>query len=106
MTITYTWKIEQLEAKPQECEHQNVVVQAHWRCNASDGYATATAYGSCAMGPIQPEFTPYAQLTEQVALGWVWAAGVDKNAVEAALAQQIAAVLNPPVVTPPLPWAA
>jgi len=37
-------------------------------------------------------------------LGWVYANGVDQAAVEAALATNIADQVNPPVVTPPLPW--
>jgi hypothetical protein len=39
-------------------------------------------------------------------LGWVWANGVDKDATEAAVEGQIEAQKNPPVVSPPLPWAA
>jgi hypothetical protein len=50
-------------------------------------------------------FTPYAQLTESQVLGWIWANGVDQTATEAAVAQQIQNQINPPVVTPPLPWA-
>jgi hypothetical protein len=37
-------------------------------------------------------------------LGWVWANGVDKDATEAAVEQQIANQKNPPIVSPPLPW--
>jgi hypothetical protein len=39
-------------------------------------------------------------------LGWIWADGVDKTATEAAVQQQINNQINPPVVTPKLPWAA
>jgi len=31
--------------------------------------------------------------------------GVDKDATEAAVEQQIQNQINPPIVTPPLPWA-
>jgi hypothetical protein len=50
-------------------------------------------------------FTPYADLTQDQVLGWVWANGVDKDATEAAVEQQIANAKNPPVVSPALPWA-
>ncbi len=50
-------------------------------------------------------FTPYADLTQDQVLGWIWANGVDKDATEAAVAQQIANAKNPPVVSPALPWA-
>jgi len=38
-------------------------------------------------------------------LGWIWASGVDKTATEAAVEQQIQNQIDPPVVSPPLPWA-
>jgi len=50
-------------------------------------------------------YTPYADLTQDQVLGWIWASGVDKDATEAAVNQQIDNAINPPVVTPPLPWA-
>jgi hypothetical protein len=51
-------------------------------------------------------FVPYADLTQDQVLGWCWANGVDKAATEAAVAQNIENQINPPIVTPPLPWAA
>jgi len=47
-----------------------------------------------------------ASLTQEQVLGWIWANGVDKDATEAAVLQQIENQKNPPVVAPPLPWAA
>jgi hypothetical protein len=56
--------------------------------------------------PFQKDksFTPYADLTLDQVLGWVWANGVDKTATEAAVEGQIEAQKNPPIVSPPLPW--
>jgi hypothetical protein len=51
-------------------------------------------------------YTPYADLTQDQVLGWVWSSGVDKDATEAAVQQQIDNAINPPVVTPQLPWLA
>jgi hypothetical protein len=51
-------------------------------------------------------FIPYEDLTEDDVLGWCWANGVDKDATEAAVEQQIQNQIDPPIVTPPLPWAA
>jgi len=39
-------------------------------------------------------------------LGWIWANGVDKAATEAAVQTQIDNQINPPIITPTLPWAA
>jgi len=103
---TITWTIEAMDVKPTEDGHTDVVIVAHWRCTGVDSDHGASVYSTQAMGPIQAEFTPYDQLTQQQVLGWVWAAGVDKAATEAAVQQQIDAQINPPVITPPLPWAA
>ena len=78
-----------------------------WRCNATDESYTATIYSTCTLPPADPaNFTPYADLTQDQVLGWVWANGVDRAATEAALAQMIENQKNPPVIQPPLPWAA
>jgi hypothetical protein len=49
-------------------------------------------------------FIPYQDLTLDIVLGWIWANGVDKAATEAAVQTQIDNLINPPVITPPLPW--
>jgi hypothetical protein len=63
-------------------------------------------YSTASFGQPGDPFTPYADLTQDQVLGWVWANGVDKDATEAAVAGQIEAQINPPVIQPPLPWAA
>ena len=102
-----TWKIEWMNVSTTPVEgFDQVVLTAGWRCNAVDGEVSATAYGS--VGFPQPsvggQFTPYDQLTEDVVLGWAWDNGVDKAEVETNLNNQLDSLLNPPVVTPPLPW--
>jgi hypothetical protein len=70
-----------------------------------DGYS-ASVYATCSLPSPDPEsFTPYASLTQEQVLSWIWANGVDKDATEAAVAQQIENQKNPPVVSPALPWA-
>ncbi len=107
MTIQNTWFINKLECKPQEGDLADVVVVANWSLIATDGTHEANAYGATAMGPVGSEFTPFDQLTEAQVIEWVkeqiGAEGV--AAFEAYAAQQIADQINPPIVTPPLPWA-
>jgi hypothetical protein len=43
-------------------------------------------------------------LTQEQVLGWCYANGVDKSAIEANVSLQIANQINPPVVSLPLPW--
>lgn len=105
MSATITWVIEWMQCKPTEGDLTDVVITAGWRCNGVDGNYAATVYGTCSFPQPGDPFTPYADLTEQQVLGWCWANGVDKTATEANIQTQIDNQINPPVVTPPLPWA-
>ena len=104
---TITWTISQLDCVPQAPEGADYVVTAHWQCTGVDGDYTGQVYSTTSFPVVQgPSFTPYADLTQEQVLGWVWANGVDKDATEAAVEGQIEAQKNPPIVAPPLPWAA
>jgi hypothetical protein len=91
--MTTTWNISQLDRKTAD----GFVTTAHWTCNAVDGEHTASIYSTCswADGTVN---TPYADLTQETVLGWVWES-VDKTATEAALAAQIEAKKNPVTAT-------
>ena len=103
---TITWVIERLDCVPQTAEGADYVVTAYWRCSGVDGDYNGTVYATTSFPVVQgPSFTPYADLTQDQVLGWIWANGVDKAATEAAVEQQIQNQINPPIVTPPLPWA-
>jgi hypothetical protein len=100
------WSITQLNCKPQENGKTNVVVVAVWQCVGVDGAYTAKVYGT-ANFIYAPEnsFTPYDQLTQEQVLNWCWGNGVDKDATEANVEAQLEAQVNPPVISPTLPWA-
>jgi hypothetical protein len=95
---TVNWTISQLDRKTAD----GFVTTAHWTCNAVDGEHSASIYSTCswADGTVN---TPYADLTQEIVLGWVWANGVDKQATEDALAAQIA-LQKAPVTAQGLPW--
>jgi hypothetical protein len=84
------------------------VFTVHWRRQATDGTYTADIYGaqSVTLDPEAP-FTPYEDLTFDQVVGWLEdAMGEETLAAQvAALDQQIENQINPPVVSPPLPWA-
>tara|TARA_R110002153_G_scaffold7174_1_gene32403 strand:- start:1 stop:306 length:306 start_codon:yes stop_codon:yes gene_type:complete len=92
MAVTYTWTIP-------TCEHDiatggiNVI---HWRCTGVDGDYTASNYGTVVLNPdpAEPDFTPYADVTEAQAQGWVWES-VSQDDTEAALAANINTQINP-----------
>ena len=104
--MTILWIIERLLVKPTEGSLTDVVITADWRCNGTQDQYSGTCYGSCSFAPPTGEFTPYPDLTQEQVLGWCYANGVDKTAIEANVTQQIENQINPPVVTLPLPWAA
>lgn len=101
---TITWIIEWMQCKPTEGSYTDVVINAGWRCNGQDGIYAATSYGSCSFPAPTDNFTPYPDLTQDQVLNWCWQNGVDKTAAELSVQQQIDNQINPPVISPPLPW--
>lgn len=105
MTAQITWSITAMDAYPQAEGQADVVFNVHWTCSGVQDTYSASVYSTCSVPtPSGGSFTPYADLTQDQVLGWIWANGVDKAATEAAVQQQIANQINPPVVQPPLPW--
>ena len=105
MSTVINWNVSQLDCLPQSAEGADYVVTAHWQCNGVDGDCSGSVYSTCSFPVVQGEsFVPYADLTLDTVLGWIWANGVDKAATEAAVEQQIQNQINPPIVSPPLPW--
>jgi hypothetical protein len=101
---TLSWIIERLLVKPTEGSLTDVVITADWRCNGSQDQYSGTCYGSTSFAPPSGSFTPYEDLTEAQVLGWCFANGVDKTAIEAIVSLQIENQINPPIIAPPLPW--
>jgi len=102
---TITWNISVLDCLPQSAEGADYVVTAHWQCTGVDGDYNGSVYSTCSFPVVEgTSFTPYADLTLDQVLGWIWANGVDKDATEAAVEQQVETQKNPPIVAPPLPW--
>ena len=107
MSVTNTWVVEQMNCYPTYESQTDVVFNVAWRVNATDGTYNATSYGTVGVTYVAgTPYTPYAQLTQAQVVGWVQASlGAEQVAnIEAALATNIANQVNPPVVTPPLPW--
>jgi hypothetical protein len=96
--MTTTWTISQLDRKTAD----GFVTTAHWQATAVDGEHTASIYSTCSWsdGTVN---VPYADLTQETVLGWVWANGVDKTATEATLTAYIEAKKNP-VMASGTPW--
>jgi hypothetical protein len=96
--MTTAWKITQCDRKTAD----NFITTAHWTASVVDGEFTASIYSTCSWADGTPTI-PYNQVTMQEVLNWCWASGVDKDATESALAQNIAAQKNPVTATG-TPW--
>ncbi len=104
MTTQITWSITAMNCSTTE-QNPDTVIVCHWTCSGTDGTYNASIYSTCSVpAPTGGAFTPYQDLTQEQVLGWIWANGVDQTATEAAVEDQIQAQINPPVVTPALPW--
>ena len=101
---TITWSVTAMDCYPLEQGNADVVFNVHWTCAGTDGTYSESVINTCQVTYSGNTFTPYEQLTQEQVLGWIWSAGVDKNATEAAVEQMLQNQINPPVVTPPLPW--
>ena len=79
------------------------IFTAHWTATQVDEGYTASIWSTCSWQTGTPTI-PYASVTMAEVLDWCYASGVDKDATEAALAQQIALQKNPVTATG-TPWA-
>jgi hypothetical protein len=102
---TITWTITAMDCSTTE-QNPDTVIVCHWTCSGTDGTYNASIYSTCSVPSPTGSFTPYSDLTQSQVLDWCYANGVDKTATEAAVEAQLQAQINPPVVTPALPWAA
>jgi len=107
-----TWTISTLERELQGDLAGGVIV-AHWRATASETVGTgddavtysASSYGTCGFtpDPSDPSFVAYDSITEDMALGWCWDNGVDKDAAEASLQANIDGQITP-TTADGVPW--
>ena len=96
-----TWTISTMERY-----NDGGVIVAHWQATEADGDYSARAYSTCSFTPdaSSPDYVPYADLTEEMVLGWCFAdRDVDKDAIEASLTAQIEEQKNP-TTEDGVPW--
>lgn len=96
--MVVTWTITQLEHKIAN----KFVTVAHWTATATDENHSWSVSNVCGWPDGEP-IIPYNELTQDIVLDWIWANGVDKDAIEAYLADQIELQKNP-VSAAGLPW--
>ena len=98
-----------LDCKPDVDGKVDYVVTAHWDCTATDDTYSGRVYNTTSfeVDVDKPDYIPYADLTEEQVVAWVQASLVAETvaATEANVLQQIEYQINPPIVSPALPWA-
>ena len=100
MATTFTWHIANMERETAD----GFVMTAHYTVTAEDGTYSSGAYGS--LGFERPDkLIPYADLTEQMVIGWVKDAfGAEKvTEIEAALQAQLDEQRHPSKASG-MPW--
>ena len=95
---TIVWNVSQLDRQTAD----GFVTTAHWQATTTDGDYSASIYSTCSWSEGTATI-PYASLTKETVLGWIWTNGVDKSATEAALNAQIELQKNPVKATG-VPW--
>jgi hypothetical protein len=98
----FTWHIAQLERETAD----GYVFTAHYTVDASDGTYSAGAYGSIGFERPEDDMIPFADLTEEIVIGWVKDKFGDEKVaeVEAALQSQLDEQRAPSKASG-LPWA-
>ena len=100
--ITYDWNCKTVDVHPQEEGQTDVVYNVHWIVTGVDGDYSATNIGTQVV-PLDPEstFIPFEDLTNEIVVGWTKEAMGEEQvaSIEASIAGQIEALINPTSVT-------
>ena len=100
--ITYDWNCKTVDVHPQEEGETDVVYNVHWIVTGVDDGFFATNIGTQVV-PLDPEstFIPFEDLTNEIVVGWTKEVmGEDQvDQIEASIASQIEALINPTSVT-------
>lgn len=95
--MAHTWTVSAMDYNVSQDGHTNVVTCVHWRVSKEDGDHSGSSYGTVGLEPPGESFVEWADITEDMAVGWAKAALGDEQvaATEAAIDAQIAEQANP-----------
>jgi hypothetical protein len=101
--VTLTWAVNNMTRVVDD----GFVVVVDWSCTASATGVNGAFYGGQTTyknDPSEPSFIPYDQLTQEIVLGWVYAAlGDQKAEIETTLTAKVQKQLNPTTANG-VPW--
>ncbi len=102
--IIYKWIISELDCIPKQGQLIDVVSRVHWTRLAEQEDINVSVYGTMPCGsPTETDFTAYPDLTFMQVCEWL-EAGLKVSELDANLDSQIENIINPPIITLPLPW--
>ena len=103
---TFIWNIDWMDTTALSANPAQQVVKACWKCTATEGEHTVSTHNLISFEGVGDPFIPYSQLTEAQVLSWCHLSGIDKDATEALLQEQLNDIVNPRIIQSPLPWVA
>lgn len=107
--FNYVWDKGSLGAVPEVDGLADYVVVVNWRYRGTllneDPNQTISddLYGqqTFQVNPEQSDYVPFDELTPEIVIGWL---NLDEEAMQLAITKRIEAIVNPPIVYPPVPW--
>jgi hypothetical protein len=105
--VTITWKIDNIEVKPEDEDLTDVVCMVSWRVYAEESDTIVSNYGTVEIPPAEEEtFIAFEDLDEETVIEWVHSVMGDEKVetLENSVESQLIAILIPAVVSKPLPW--
>ena len=106
--IQYKWVINQINCVPKEGNLKDIVSNIYYVRAASQNidnkliFASILGIMSCST-PNETDFTPYENLTYEQVCSWL-EDGLNVYEIDNNLDSQIQNIINPPIVTLPLPF--
>ena len=97
MAATITWVVSQCDRVLADGGINNV----HWRCTATETASgtdyEAGSYGTCGLtyDASSSDFIAYDNVTQNDCLSWIYANGIDKDAIETTLQSNIDLQITP-----------
>lgn len=93
----FNWTVSAMDYTVSQDGHTNVVNTVHWRVSKEDGDNSGSSYGTVGLEAPSGTFVEWADITEDMAVGWAKAALGDEQvaSTEAAIDAQIAEQANP-----------
>jgi len=106
--IEYKWIINQMNCIPKDSQLIDVVSLVHWTRQATQiaepKPIVVTINGTMLCEtPSETDFTAYPDLTFEQICSWL-EAGLSVAELDSNLDSQIENIINPPIITLPLPW--